>query len=149
MENCQSGSNPLGPTRSPSLDHQGLEAGKWRRGGMNCGGCAILVARIEICHFMENCQSGSNPLGPTRSPSLAHQGARSWKMAERGGFEPPVARATLDFESSTFDRSDTSPKSWSALHQSGSNPVVLTPFSQIFLSATTRSRIGKWRRRRD
>jgi hypothetical protein len=30
-------------------------------------------------------------------------------LAERGGFEPPVACATLDFESSTFDHSDTSP----------------------------------------
>ena len=30
-------------------------------------------------------------------------------VAERGGFEPPVAFATLDFESSTFDRSDTPP----------------------------------------
>ena len=30
-------------------------------------------------------------------------------MAERGGFEPPVARTTLDFESSTLNRSDTSP----------------------------------------
>jgi hypothetical protein len=30
-------------------------------------------------------------------------------IAERGGFEPPVACATLDFESSTFDHSDTSP----------------------------------------
>ena len=33
----------------------------------------------------------------------------AWALAERGGFEPPVACATLDFESSTFDHSDTSP----------------------------------------
>ncbi len=33
------------------------------------------------------------------------------KNSERGGFEPPVPfRGTLDFESSTFNRSDTSPR---------------------------------------
>ena len=32
-----------------------------------------------------------------------------FKMAERVGFEPTVPCGTLDFESSTFDHSDTSP----------------------------------------
>ena len=32
-------------------------------------------------------------------------------MAERVGFEPTVPYGTLDFESSTFDLSDTSPQS--------------------------------------
>lgn len=31
-------------------------------------------------------------------------------VAEREGFEPPVPCGTLDFESSTFDHSDTSPR---------------------------------------
>ena len=32
------------------------------------------------------------------------------KMAERGGFEPPVPFGTPDFESGTFSHSDTSPR---------------------------------------
>ena len=39
------------------------------------------------------------------------------KLAERGGFEPPVrVKRTLDFESSTFNLSDTSPQSISSTY---------------------------------
>ena len=38
------------------------------------------------------------------------QGIGNFLMAEREGFEPPVPDGTIDFESITFNHSDTSPQ---------------------------------------
>ena len=91
-------------------------------GGINCGGCAILVARLEICHFMENCQSGSNPMVLTRFCQIfisSTTKVQNMKMAEKAGFEPAVTCDTHDFQSCTFGRSVTSPKSCSRAFEHG------------------------------
>jgi hypothetical protein len=63
------------------------------------------VTSPEICSAPGT--AGASDSGESRLRHVCSSIGRA--LAERGGFEPPVACATLDFESSTFDHSDTSP----------------------------------------
>jgi hypothetical protein len=77
------------------LSRDRKRAGNHRRFGRNSG-------RTPDCSESES---------PARVPEhwVEQWSGTGRALAERGGFEPPVACATLDFESSTFDHSDTSP----------------------------------------